>query len=338
MLKRWLIIVVAVVLIAAGAYLGFDYLSVDASAPGSDDLVVEIPVEAGQEIIAEGRVVPVDEATALFATGGTVRQVLVAEGELVSVGQDLARLDARPMEIKLEQAVAQAQAAQARLDLADLGPDAIDLAASLAAIDVARANVQSAQGGVSSARAQLARTSKPASTEEIAIGQHQIEQAKNSRWAAHAQRDAVCGRVGKGAQEADCDAAQAAVQQAEQQASIAGLQLDPLLARPEPEDVASAQALLEQAEGQLAVAEAQVLQSEANHRLSAKEPSPEAIRAAQSDLAQAEAAVRQAQLALGRRPPSAHGGHRHPRGHAGRPARRPRRRECEDRGSLTLGR
>jgi len=298
MLKRWIIIVAALALVGAGTYLGFSYLSVGASAPGSDDITVEIPIESGSEIIAEGRVVPLDDVTACFAAEGIVRQVLVAEGDQIEAGQVLARLDLRSREIGLAQAVAQEQGAQARLDLARRGPDAVDLEAVLAGVEVARAGLQSAQGGLASATANLARATKSATEEELAIAGHQVEQAKNALWAAQAQRDAICGRVGKGAQEADCDAAQAGVQQTQEAVYIAELGVERLLARPLAEEVAAAQAQVLQAQGQVASVEAQVLKAEADYRRAAKGPSAESVRMAEADLAQAQTAVRHAQLAL----------------------------------------
>jgi multidrug resistance efflux pump len=50
------------------------------------------PVLSDPSIIAEGRTVPLQEASLSFISGGVVREVLVREGEMVQAGQVLARL------------------------------------------------------------------------------------------------------------------------------------------------------------------------------------------------------------------------------------------------------
>jgi HlyD family secretion protein len=50
------------------------------------------PVRTDSGVIAEGKVVPVDEASLSFITGGVIGEVLVAEGDTVQPGQPLMRL------------------------------------------------------------------------------------------------------------------------------------------------------------------------------------------------------------------------------------------------------
>ena len=63
--------------------------SVQASTSVEEDLGPFVP---NTSFIAGGRVVPLQEASLSFITGGVVDEVLVCEGETVQVGQVLARL------------------------------------------------------------------------------------------------------------------------------------------------------------------------------------------------------------------------------------------------------
>ncbi len=70
------------------------------------------------------------------------------------------------------------------------------------------------------------------------MAQSQLEQAKNSLWSAQVRRDATCGQT----KEADCDAAQATVQNAEEAVRIATINLQQLQDAPTEQDLAAAQA------------------------------------------------------------------------------------------------
>lgn len=64
------------------------------------------PVRSNSSVMAEGRVVPAQEAQLSFSTGGVVDEVLVAEGEMVEAGQVIVRLKGNE---KLKAAVAAAE-------------------------------------------------------------------------------------------------------------------------------------------------------------------------------------------------------------------------------------
>ena len=74
-----------------------------------------------------------------FQTGGSVVEVLVSEGDVVTVGQALARLDTRQLEIQVTNAEAGLISAQARLTQARQGN------ARPQEISAAQAQVASAQ-------------------------------------------------------------------------------------------------------------------------------------------------------------------------------------------------
>ncbi len=247
--------------------------------------------------------------------GGKIIEVLVEEGERVTVGQPLVRLDdallvaqraqaeadlrlaqarldelkagARPQEIEAAQAAV--EAARAQLAKARRGAQPEEIAVAEATVESARAGVQTANGGVAAAQASLARARAGAPAEDIAIAQRRVEQAKNVLWGAQAQRDGVCGLVGRGATEADCDAAKAAVQSADEEVRIAELALQHMQRGAHEEDVAAAQAQVQQALGQLATAQAQLRQAEAALTQIKKGASAEDITAAEAEVRRAQA-------------------------------------------------
>ncbi|MFO7917709.1 MAG: efflux RND transporter periplasmic adaptor subunit [Anaerolineae bacterium] len=198
-----------------------------------------------------------------FSTAGRVAEVLVEEGEVVEAGQVLARLGGADLQLNLRQAEAALALNGAQLARTLKGPSEEEIASAEEALASAKTNLQDLQQGATEREKELARLN--------------IDQAKNSRWNAQASRDAVCGRVGRGATEADCDSAEAQVLNAEVAVEIAETKYEQLLEPPKSSTLASAKAQIAQAEATL-------------HQLSTS-PSGE-------DIAIAEAQVRQAQVSV----------------------------------------
>jgi HlyD family secretion protein len=152
------------------------------------------PVATEDKIIAEAKVVPAQRAALSFEIGGTVAELLVKEGDMISAGQVIARLDRAAKAVDLARAEAQLKAAEARLqDLTD-GPRQEDIGA--------------AQAQLRQAQAQLKQTLESVTPEEIASAQAQIEAAQ-----------ATLARLRGGTNSSDVRAVQAQLQQA--QASLA---------------------------------------------------------------------------------------------------------------------
>ncbi|HJZ47247.1 MAG TPA: HlyD family efflux transporter periplasmic adaptor subunit [Roseiflexaceae bacterium] len=152
------------------------------------------PVKTDDKIIAEAKVVPARRAALSFQIGGTIAGVLVKEGDQISAGQAIARLDDATRAVNLARAEAQLKAAEARLqDLTD-GPRQEDIAA--------------AQAQLRQAQAQLKQTLESVTPEDIASAQAQIEAAQ-----------ATLARLRAGSNSSDVRAIQAQLQQA--QASLA---------------------------------------------------------------------------------------------------------------------
>jgi HlyD family secretion protein len=251
------------------------------------------PVEA-DIVSASAIVVPFREAALSIRASGRLQEVLVAEGEVVSAGQELARVEDRDLKQALSEAEAGLKSAQASLEKLKAGARPQEIVASEAALAVtqaaakadasaqqvsqgnlaaaqadrqaaegavtaARGDVAAAQANLNSAQASLNKLLAGATQFEIQIAEKEIERARNELYALQKQRDAT-GNFLEGQLGA-----------AEQLVTIAEIRLQQLRAGAGAEDIAAAraqvalaQAGVQTAAGRLAQAEAQALRAEAN--------------------------------------------------------------------------
>src|SRR6266540_2768693 len=139
------------------------------TAPGSVEPTPTPALDSkSTQISAEAKVVPIQSAELVFQTTGTVAEIMVQEGERVDKDAPLARLDARDLELRVEQAKldkllgeqragqlegarAGVQNAQARLNQLTAKPRKTDL-------DMAQAQVTAAEIALKQAELALART------------------------------------------------------------------------------------------------------------------------------------------------------------------------------------
>lgn len=127
----------------------------------------------GQSRRISGKVVAADTSPLSFAVGGTVEEVLVAQGDLVREGQLLARLDAVPLRLAVEEARAQLGIARAKVAEAKQTYDRVvalfdQRAVSQAEKETATANYAAARGNVRSVQSDLARKELDLSRAELA--------------------------------------------------------------------------------------------------------------------------------------------------------------------------
>jgi multidrug resistance efflux pump len=115
--------------IAGGFWIGHSTQSASAAQP---------QITRASVIIAPARVEPVREAVALaFETGGRIVSIEVEEGQSVTAGQVIARLDDRFAKARVAAAQAAVAGAQANYLLARRGPRREDLVAAKAELDAA---------------------------------------------------------------------------------------------------------------------------------------------------------------------------------------------------------
>ena len=258
-------------------------------APEVGGKVAELAVDKG-DTVAEGDVLAHLDTTLLDAQRDTAQSAVdQAAGALSQAQAELAKAQAgaRPEE---------RAAAQAAVDAATASRDAAVANVESAAANVAAAQgqLETAQAAVDAAQAQLDKAQAGPTTEELAIAEHTVEAAKNALWAVQAQRDAVCGRIDRGATEADCDAGDAATQKAEEEVRIAELQLQQLQNGTRSEDLAALEAALAQAQAGAETARANLTATESAHKLAiARQAEAEAgLEQAQAQLALIDAGTR----------------------------------------------
>jgi HlyD family secretion protein len=235
----------------------------DAETKDAEPTYVKVTVGDIEDIVtATGNVAPQREVALTFDVMGTVTEVAVEEGDAVEAGQMLARLDDGDLQDAVKRAKQSLRTAQTNLDRARTPATEAEIAA--------------AQASVASAKASLAKLYEEPTALERRQAKLDVDSAKDQLWSKQAQRDAVCGRVGRGGTEADCDSAEAAVLMAEVAVQQAEVRQQILDEPPKAADVAQAQAQVDQAEANLqklleqpraediAVQEAQVAEAELN--------------------------------------------------------------------------
>ncbi len=120
--------IIPVVLIVLAALLGWWYLRSSGAAAKTGELMASGTIEATQITIAP-------------EFSGKVAEVFVQEGQEVSAGQELARIEEKLLQAQLDQAKAVLAVAQANYDLAAAGPtpEQRQLAIAAAELDVTQA-------------------------------------------------------------------------------------------------------------------------------------------------------------------------------------------------------
>jgi membrane fusion protein (multidrug efflux system) len=188
MLKRrsfWIIAVLLLVLAAVGARTVVKSrqaaraaqaapVKADAAAPVLEflpsDLLTITPRDLRQTLAASGSLRAYNQASVKARVAGEVREVLVREGETVTAGQVLVRMDEADYRARVAQAEGALLAARGQLDIAAkarennralldrgfISKNAYDTASSQ--YDIAQANLNAAQGGLDVSRKALGDT------------------------------------------------------------------------------------------------------------------------------------------------------------------------------------
>src|SRR6516225_8949898 len=163
--KRW-IAAGATVAVLATAWLANSYRQSDAVAsvaPASlPEVVVSTPLErqVDSRLGFLGQFSAIEQVELRAQVGGTLTGVYFKDGDVVHKGDLLFTIDARPYEIRLAQANAQLETANARLALADRELTRAQVLATKAfgteqTVDRRTADQRSAQGAVDDAKAQI---------------------------------------------------------------------------------------------------------------------------------------------------------------------------------------
>ena len=297
MQRRTLVIIVVLVLLAAGAYLAYNQVVAPSRVPTPTPELID---DFETVIWASGEVVPERWANLGFSITGQVVEVLVSEGEAVSAGTVLVRLDTAELEDAVAAAEAGLAAAQADLSRLKAGARAGEIAQAEEAVHSAEAARDGAQAQLDQARAELERLKKGARPAEIVQADEAVRSAQAARDTAQAQWDqaqAELKRLLAGAREEEVEAAAATVMKAEAALRLAQAEYDKVAWAGDVGSTPQALAL-ETATLDYSAAKANYDAIVDGARPEEIEAAQAAVAAAQSNLAQAEAGVKSAQAAL----------------------------------------
>ena len=155
-----------------------------------------------------------------FRVGGRIAEAMVDEGDVVTAGTTLARLDARPFQDAVRAAEAQAATQRATLDKLEAGPRAAEIAQARAAHAERLADLQNAEQAFGRARDLRANRT---------ISQASLDQATAARDMAAARADSAreaLRLLEEGTRAEDLAAARASLQGAEANLSSARTSLE----------------------------------------------------------------------------------------------------------------
>lgn len=267
-------------------------------------------------VAAEGVVVPHKEADLSFKVSGRVAEILVAEGEAVMRGQELARMETRDLEQAVLEAEARLKSVQAALAKARAGARPEEVAAAQAAVAIAQAGVRvaeraagvaestlearkadvraaedaanviqgdlaAAQATQSSAQARLDKLLAGATDRDIQLAEKQVDLANGQVFRVEQRRDAL------GLSTADIAAARTRV-------DIAKLELAQIKDPARPEDVAMARAEVAQARADIQTIRAQLAQAQLEVAQAGS-----VVGTAEAELEEARAGVEKAESEVG---------------------------------------
>jgi HlyD family secretion protein len=299
-MKKWMIGIVILVVLAVAAYLAFGRggFSASASQPTAEAAQELPPVKASQEVVSDAVVVPVQSARLSLPVGGIVAEVLVAEGDAVEAGQVLLRLHAARQAASITQAEAQLRRAQSAVAELKAGPRPQE-------IESARATVEAAEAALAAAQASLQKVQEGPTEQQLIAARADLANAE----AALQQAQAAYDRV-KWEPDIQARPESLQLQQATNAYNAAQARLDALQTGPSAADMAAARAQVQQAQAQLdalkapartadvAAAEAEIRRAQAQLDTLLAGARPETIAAAEAEVAAADAALEQARIAL----------------------------------------
>jgi HlyD family secretion protein len=231
-------VVLILILIVAGVFAYPRFFAPSAEETAEPLVTNTTVVDTGANSVgAEGVIVPLRDVALAFAGNGQVAELLVEEGEDVTAGASLLRLDSTDEEIALTQAQAALNRAEANVAAAEAGVAAAEI------------GVQAAELGVRAANVELSMTTADPTPEQVALQESQIALATAQINQAVAGQSVVL----EGPLTSQIRAGQVQLDAAEAQAIPLRIRLDELRVQDNPDADA-----LDSAERQYAAAQARI--------------------------------------------------------------------------------
>jgi HlyD family secretion protein len=212
-----LFLLTAIVIVGAGGFIALNVKRPSRSMEAKTVLVEQVTIPV--KIEASGKVVPIQTVNLSPKVGGKLVELLVDQGDRVTAGQIVAKMDSSSIEPQVRQAQSAVLGARANLDRLRNGSRPEDINAAKAQVEAAKA------------RADLA--------------QKRLDRFQNLAQQGVIARDRLDEII------ADAEAAQANLQDRQKQ-------LERLLNGSRPEDIIQAEAQLQEAEARLQAAQVQL--------------------------------------------------------------------------------
>ena len=193
--RRWTVIGIAFVVVAAVVFIVYRYSVADDGSSAVEEAIEQVTVDRGvltDTLITTGSAAAGRQSELSFPIGGQVSAVEARLGDSVVSGQVLARLNATDAERDIETAMANLELASLRLQQMIESPTAAQIAAEDASVKQARAalerlmappteaEVAAADAALEQARAALERLLAPPTEADIAAADVAVEQAQTA--------------------------------------------------------------------------------------------------------------------------------------------------------------
>lgn len=292
-MRRAVIIIGVVALVVAGS-LGIYRVTSQAKEPPAPDYET-LTVERGDlisTVSATGAIQPAGQVSLVFRGAGRVGEVLVSQGDAVTAGQVLARLESDDLDLALAQAETGLLISQAQLERLKTPTDETDVAAAEAALTSAQANVESARAALASAQAAYSNLQSGASEDQKRAAAATLERARVVRDQAQAAYDQIAGQPNAGMMPQSLQLQQATI---DYETAAANYRVSTAPAT--EAQLAGARAQIAQAKAALAQAEAAVLQAQASLDKLRRGPGEADLTIAEAQVTQGQLSVQQARLA-----------------------------------------
>jgi HlyD family secretion protein len=323
-MRRTLFIIFVVIVLAGGGFYFWQQRRLAAQEP-TFEILREATISRDRitaTVNATGSIEPEALVSLTFGMGGTIQQVNVVRGQMVTVGDVLATLDSGELELAVQQAEDALQiqrlSLQQRLNsqpsAATLASAQADIDAAQAQLAVAEANVAGAEAAVLQAQAQRAQLLAGPSSGAVAAAESQVAQAelqqKNAEEAHNRTLDCFTFTLPTGEEKEECPGLGAPEEQARANAenanaalAAAEAQLADLFVGPRASDIqaadaaiASAQANVQAAQGNVLSAQANVARAQAAYNRLLEPPTADEIAILEAQVASAETNLALAQL------------------------------------------
>ncbi len=291
-MRRVVIILVVLAVLVGGSLLIFRFTSQAKEAPAPDYEVIKVDDgDMISTVSATGTIQPEDEVSLIFKGAGRLGEVLVKEGDSVTAGQVLARLETGDLDLAQAQAEIALSISQAQLAKLKNPASESDVTAARAAVESAQAAVDSAREAVASAEASYRDLVAGPSNDQKTAAAAAVERARVMRDQAQSAYDRIASQPDAGLMPQSLQLQQATIDYATAEANY-----NVAVAPPKAGQLAAAKSQIAQAKATQAQALASVAQARASLNKLLEGASEQDLAVADAQVTQSLLQVQQARL------------------------------------------